>query len=146
MTYTFIREHAGCWPVQLMCRVLGVSRSGYYDWRDRPESPRTVANGALLGEIHRLKERHHNRYGSPRMHAALRADGSARPPPTAATCCRSHPICWSRTSRQQSRTASGWLTLPTSPRARAGYTWPPFLISQHARSSVGRCATTCAPS
>lgn len=75
MTYTFIREHAGCWPVQLMCRVLGVSRSGYYEWRDRPDSPRTVANRALLGEIRRLKARHHNRYGSPRMHAALRAKG-----------------------------------------------------------------------
>lgn len=75
MTYAFIREHAGCWPVQLMCRVLGVSRSGYYDWRDRPESPRSVANRTLLGEIRRLKARHHNRYGSPRMHAALRAEG-----------------------------------------------------------------------
>lgn len=75
MKYAFIREYAGCWPVAMMCRVLGVSRSGFYEWRDRPESPRAVANQMLLGEIRRLKARHHNRYGSPRMHAALRAEG-----------------------------------------------------------------------
>lgn len=80
MTYTFIREHAGCWRVQLMCRVLGVSRSGYYDWRDRPECPRTVANRALLGEIRRLKARHHNRYGAARactLHCVPKASAAA---------------------------------------------------------------------
>jgi putative transposase len=73
--FQFIREHAGCWPVRLMCQVLGVSHSGYDDWRDRPESKRALANRQLLGEIRRIEARHGSRYGSPRMHAALRAEG-----------------------------------------------------------------------
>lgn len=58
-----------------MCRVLEVSRSGYYAWRSRPESPRALANRQLVGEIRRIEARHQGRYGSPRMHAALRAQG-----------------------------------------------------------------------
>lgn len=58
-----------------MCRVLAVSPSGYHAWRLRPESPRAAANRQLVGEIRRLATRHHGRYGSPRMHVALRAEG-----------------------------------------------------------------------
>ena len=75
MKFQFIRAHAGTWPVSVMCRMLGVSRSGYYDWRDRPPSMRTTANTVLLGDIRRIQARHSGRYGSPRMHAALRAEG-----------------------------------------------------------------------
>ena len=49
MRFTFIRDHAGTWPIRLMCRVLQVSASGYYAWRDRPDSARLVANRHLLG-------------------------------------------------------------------------------------------------
>lgn len=75
MRFAFIEQHAAAYPVRLMCRVLEVSPSGYYAWRARPESPRAVANRQLVGEIRRLAARHHGRYGSPRMHAALRAEG-----------------------------------------------------------------------
>jgi putative transposase len=34
--YGFIREHAGRWPVVHQCRLLGVQRSAYYDWREQP--------------------------------------------------------------------------------------------------------------
>lgn len=44
-------------------------------WRARPESPRFAANRQLVNEIRRIETRHHGRYGSPRMHAALRAQG-----------------------------------------------------------------------
>lgn len=36
MKYGFIRDHAAAYPVNLLCRMLGVQRSAYYDWRDRP--------------------------------------------------------------------------------------------------------------
>ena len=75
MSFNFIRDHAGRWPVRLMCRVLEVSASGYYAWRTRPESARSAANRKLLGDVRRLHAEHHGRYGSPRMHAALRAEG-----------------------------------------------------------------------
>jgi transposase InsO family protein len=58
-----------------MCRVLKVSPSGYYAWRSRPESQRAIANRRLLQDVQRLHGQHHSRYGSPRMHAALRAEG-----------------------------------------------------------------------
>ena len=58
-----------------MCDALSVSPSGYYAWRSRPESPRKSANRALLGDIQRVHARHRERYGAPRIHAELRAEG-----------------------------------------------------------------------
>ena len=58
MRFTFIRDHAGTWPIRLMCRVLQVSASGYYAWRDRPDSARLVANRHLLGDVRRLQAEH----------------------------------------------------------------------------------------
>lgn len=75
MKFAFIEQHASTWPVNVMCRMLGVSRSGYYGWRDRPPSARTTANLALLDDVRRIQQRHQGRYGSPRMHAALLAEG-----------------------------------------------------------------------
>ena len=75
MSFNFIRDHAGRWPVRLMCRVFEVSASGYYAWRSRPESARSATNRKLLGDVRRLHAEHHGRYGSPGTHAALRAEG-----------------------------------------------------------------------
>ena len=75
MRFGFIEQHAHTYPVRLMCRVLGVSTSGYYARRSRPESPRAVANRHLLERIRRIHVDHCGRYGSPRMHAALQAQG-----------------------------------------------------------------------
>ncbi|AMB47680.1 integrase catalytic region [Methylobacterium sp. AMS5] len=75
MTFAFIEQHASIWPVHLMCRVLEVSPSGYYGWRSRPENTRSVSNRQLLDDVRRLHAEHHKRYGSPRVHATLRAEG-----------------------------------------------------------------------
>ena len=92
MSFQFIRDHAGRWPVRLMCRVLEVSASGYYAWRSRPESARARANRALLADLRRLHGEHHGRYGSPRMHAALRAQGSTANRGRVARLMRRHGI------------------------------------------------------
>ncbi len=92
MTFTFIRDHAGRWPVRLMCRVLEASASGYYAWRSRPESARAIANRALLADVRRLHAEHHGRYGSPRMHAALRAEGRMASRGRVARLMRCHGI------------------------------------------------------
>ncbi len=55
--------------------MLGVSRSGYYGWRSRPESARSAFNRQLLEDVQRIHAGHQRRYGSPRVHAALRAEG-----------------------------------------------------------------------
>ena len=58
-----------------MCDALSVSPSGYYAWRSRPDSPRKIANRDLLADIRRVHAKHQERYGAPRVHAELRAEG-----------------------------------------------------------------------
>lgn len=92
MSFQFIRDHADRWPIRLMCRVLEVSASGYYAWRNRPDSARVVANRALLADVRRLHGEHHGCYGSPRMHAALRAEGRTASRGRVARLMRRHGI------------------------------------------------------
>lgn len=54
---------------------MGVPRSGYYAWKDRAPSPREVADAALAVEVAATHARSKNRYGSPRVHRALRKRG-----------------------------------------------------------------------
>lgn len=75
MRFKVIEQHRGCWPVSVMCRVFQVSVAGYYAWRARPESKRAVDNRALLDDIRQVHATSQGRYGSPRVHAALRARG-----------------------------------------------------------------------
>ena len=62
-------------PVQVMCEMPGVSRSGYYAWASRPESARAVEDRAVAAEIRVAPAASRGRYGSPRVHAELRAPG-----------------------------------------------------------------------
>lgn len=71
----FIAEQQDCYPVRAMCEVLEVSRSGYYGWRKRDESPRAGEDQELGHEIERLYEQSGQRYGSPRVWQALRQAG-----------------------------------------------------------------------
>jgi putative transposase len=53
------------------CRVLNVSRSGYYDWLGRPDSQRAQENELLLKQIRDIHKESRFTYGSPRVHAEL---------------------------------------------------------------------------
>lgn len=75
MKFRFIAEHREEFEITVMCRVLGVSRSGYYAWRNRPVSPRKMANDKLLEQIKEIYEKSGQTYGSPRVHAELVAQG-----------------------------------------------------------------------
>ena len=75
MRFRFIEDRRADYPVTIMCDVLGVSPAGYYAWRARPESPRAAANRELVDDIKRVHRDTNGRYGSPRVHAELRAQG-----------------------------------------------------------------------
>ena len=68
-------DHQATYGVATMCRVLGVSRSGYYAARGRPQSKRAREDAALTDRIRQIHERSRLTYGSPRIHAELRYDG-----------------------------------------------------------------------
>ncbi|WP_423064135.1 IS3 family transposase [Candidiatus Paracoxiella cheracis] len=74
MKYSFIQKHAQLFGINLLCDVLGVSRSGYYDWLSRPMSPREQANQQLDEKIKVIYMRNKQRYGSPRITRALQAE------------------------------------------------------------------------
>ena len=59
----------------MMCRVLKVSRSGYYAWRGRPESERDMENRRLVDRIRMVHKKSRKTYGSPRVHSQLVLDG-----------------------------------------------------------------------
>jgi hypothetical protein len=59
-------------PVQLACRVLGVAESGYYDWRSRPPSARSLRHAWLTEQIQAVHQASLGTYGSRRVHAELR--------------------------------------------------------------------------
>ena len=75
MKYKFIQEHEQEFSVERMCHVLGIGRSGYYDWRGRLMSQREQANEGLLKEISTIFEQSRKTYGSPRIHAQLHQKG-----------------------------------------------------------------------
>jgi transposase InsO family protein len=75
MKFAFIEAHRRSFPVQSMCKVLQVSRSGYYAWRKRPVSKREMANQVLVKQIQTVYEESFETYGSPRIYEELKAQG-----------------------------------------------------------------------
>jgi putative transposase len=77
--YTFIGEEKAnpdcVWSVAEMCRVLAVSRSGFYDWESRPPSQRELTDRQLTIEIEAIWECSARTYGVPRVHAWLGRQG-----------------------------------------------------------------------
>jgi putative transposase len=75
MRFRFIEDRRADYPVRILCDVLEVSPAGYYAWRSRPESRRAAANRQLVNDIKRVHRDTHGRYGSPRIHVELKAQG-----------------------------------------------------------------------
>ncbi len=77
MRYRFIDTHKKAWPVNLMCGVLEVSRSGFYHWRTRVPSQQECSTRELDSRIRLLFARHKQRYGAPRITDDLHDEGVA---------------------------------------------------------------------
>ncbi len=73
--FRFIAAERAHHSVKTLCRVLGVSRSGFHAWLRRPPSARAVADSSLLERIGELHVASRRTYGSPRIYRDLRAEG-----------------------------------------------------------------------
>jgi transposase InsO family protein len=160
MSFGFVDEHRHIWPVRTICAVLGVSVSGYYAWRRRPESKRSIENRALLNDIRCAHAESGGCYGAPRVHAALRAAGryvgrhrvarlmrlaglrglAAIPRRVRTTDSRhDYPIAPNRLRRNFMATAPNqvWLADLTYIRTGEGWLFLAALIDMHTRKVVG---------
>ncbi len=68
-------DNQALYPIATMCRVLGVSTSGYYAWAKRAPSRRAQQDAALLAEIRAAHAASHGTYGAPRIVVELAAKG-----------------------------------------------------------------------
>lgn len=75
MRYAFIRDQAGTHRMTRLCTALGVSRSGYYAWRQRPLSVRREADQRLLPVLCRLHRQTREEYGAIKLWQALKKGG-----------------------------------------------------------------------
>jgi HTH-like domain len=120
--YSFIAEEkadSSCvWSVAEMCRTLGVSRQGFYDWETRPPSDHQVTDRLLAAEIEAIWECSAHTYGAPRVHAWLVRQGYR---------CRASgsPGSCARTAGSGSRAVGGCAPpSSTSPPGRPMTWWP----------------------
>jgi putative transposase len=70
-----VSENQAAYPIATMCRLLGVSSSGYYAWAKREVSQRAQSDAMLLAEIRAAHAASRGTYGAPRIHAELAAKG-----------------------------------------------------------------------
>ncbi|MCJ7566361.1 MAG: IS3 family transposase [Anaerolineales bacterium] len=73
--FEFVKANQANYPIATMCRVLGVSTSGYYAWLKRQSSRRSREDAILTDRIRWIHLRSRGTYGSPRIHAELREEG-----------------------------------------------------------------------
>jgi putative transposase len=73
--FCFIEHHRGQWEVRIMCRVLSVSKAGFYAWLKRPPSAREQEDGKIAERVVEIYRQHKGRYGSPRIHQQLHDEG-----------------------------------------------------------------------
>ena len=76
MKYAFVRAHSDEFEVVHMCRVLKVSRSGYYDWAKREECERSQQDRVLLKEIRKIHQDTKEAYGATKTWQALKQSGT----------------------------------------------------------------------
>ena len=115
MRFRFIEDRRADYPVTLLCDVLGVSPAGYYAWRSRPESRRSAANRDLVDDIRRVHRDTRGRYGSPRIHVELKAQGRGASRGRIERLMRRHGIRAIMARPRRVRTTDSRHDLPVAP-------------------------------
>ena len=101
--------------MSLMCRMLNVTRSGYYAWRDRPASARAQRRAAVTGRIEEIFDASGGTYGSPRVAVELKDQGLAVCANTVARYMRAAGIAVTPAKRFQPRTTDSDHPHPIAP-------------------------------
>ena len=110
-----IAEYQGEYAVEVMCRVVEVSVSGYYAWRTRKPSQRQQEDEELLTHIRAIHEESRRLYGRPRIHAALQQAGFRCSKKRVARLMRQAGIHSQRHVRRRARTTDSQHTRPVAP-------------------------------
>ncbi len=102
--------------VNLSCRTMGISRSGYYGWMDRPASDRAQENEQLLSEMRRIHAESRGTYGLPRIQAKLKQLGTSCGKNRIQSLMKKGGICGFIPKRFKVRTTDSSHNLPIAPR------------------------------
>jgi len=97
--YAFIRTEKAVYPVAALCRVLDVSRSGYYAWESRGPSATAKRRSQLGVKVRAIHAKSRGTYGSPRVHRELRIQGDVVSAKTVAKAMRAEGIAGKRKRR-----------------------------------------------
>jgi putative transposase len=124
--YRFVEQQKALHHVATMCRVLGVSPSGYWAWRSRGPSARSISDAALLAAIRLAYVRSRRSYGAPRITAELQAAGVRVGHKRVARLMRAANLVGVHRRRHPVRTAA----------QRDGSTVAPDLVRRHFRAAA----------
>jgi putative transposase len=122
--FAAIQEEKAHFPVAQLCRVLEVSRAGYYAWEGREASARQKANAALVERIRQVHQDSRRTYGSPRVRAELKAQGQPVGRHRVARLMREAGLC-ARRRRRFVHTTDSKHGLPVAPNVLARDFNPP---------------------
>jgi putative transposase len=158
-SFNLIDAERASYPVAVLCRMLGVSKSGYYAWRGRPPSERRRQDTLLIEKIREIHSRSRETYGYPRVHAELCSLGVRCGRRRVARLMRSAGLrgCVRgkkrRTTRRDLRAAPApdllcrdfvagrpnrvWLADITYIPTREGFLYLAFILDTHSRKVVG---------
>lgn len=157
--FNLIDAERASYPVAMLCRMLGVSKSGYYAWRGRAPSERSRQDALLIEKIREIHSRSRETYGYPRVHAELRSLGVRCGRRRVARLMRAAGLrgCVRgkkrRTTRRNPRAAPAsdllrrdfvagqpnriWLADITYVPTREGFLYLAFILDTHSRKVVG---------
>ncbi len=159
MRYAFISEKRVAFPVAVLCRVMCVSRSGFYDYLDEPETERDRRDATLAAKTRAVFAEHKGRYGSPRVYRELRERGDVVSEKKVAQVMRDNGLVARRKKRFRATTdskhdspiapnllardfsASGpnqaWVTDVTAVWTLAGWLFLAAIVDLYSRRVVG---------
>ena len=167
MRYAFVARERTRFPVRPLCRVLGVSVSGFHDHLHRQADPGPDPEAALRADLRTIHAGSRRTYGRPRMVKALRACAHAVGPKRVARLMREEGLRGKIKGRFKPRTTDSGHTRPVAenlldrqfavdspvpawvgdityiPRAKAGCIWPPCSTCKPTRYSATACPSAC---